>query len=179
MKGLLRVAHTIDKLNDLFGRLAVWAIFISCMVSAGNATLRYLINQSSNAWLEVQWYLFAATVMFGAANVLRFNEHVRVDVIYGRLSPRTKAKVDLFGLIFFLMPATLLIAWMAWPWFAESLRQNEMSSNAGGLLRWPMKLLMPMGFALLSLQGVSEIIKRVAHLWSDYPMDLQYERPLQ
>ncbi len=179
MKGLLAFAHAIDKLNNLFGKIAVWAIFISCMVSAGNATIRYLINMSSNSWLEVQWYLFAATVMFGASLVLRVNEHVRVDVLYGRLAPKNKARVDLFGLIFFLMPATLLIAYMAWPWFAESFRQGEMSSNAGGLLRWPMKLLLPMGFGLLSLQGISEIIKRIAHLWFDYPMDLQYERPLQ
>lgn len=179
MKGLLNLAHAIDKLNNLFGRLAVWAIFISCMVSAGNATIRYLVNMSSNSWLEVQWYLFAFTVMFGAGMVLRVNEHVRVDVVYGHLSSLNKARVDLFGLIFFLMPATLLIAWMSWPWFLESLRQGEMSSNAGGLIRWPMKLTMPIGFAMLSLQGLSEIIKRVGYLRGEYEMELQYERPLQ
>jgi TRAP-type mannitol/chloroaromatic compound transport system permease small subunit len=179
MKGLLKFAHGIDKLNETTGRLAVWAIFISCMVSAGNATIRYLVNMSSNAWLEVQWYLFAFTVMFGASIVLKVNEHVRVDVLYGRWSSLNKARIDLFGMIFFLMPATLLIAYMAWPWFAESWRQGEMSSNAGGLVRWPMKLMIPVGFALLSLQGLSEIIKRVAYLRGEYEMEIQYERPLQ
>jgi TRAP-type mannitol/chloroaromatic compound transport system permease small subunit len=179
MKGLLKLAHAIDGLNTWLGKMAVWAIFISCMISAINATLRYLINQSSNSWLEVQWYLFAATVMLGAPLVLRVNEHVRVDVIYGKLSSNARAWVDLLGLIFFLLPATLLICWMAWPWFLDAYKTSEMSSNAGGLIRWPMKILMPIGFFVLSLQGISEIIKRIGYLRGQYEMQLQYERPLQ
>lgn len=179
MRGLLALAHAIDKLNEWCGRLAIWAVFVSCMVSAGNATIRYLISRSSNAWLEVQWYLFAVTVMFGTAYVLKVNEHVRVDVVYGRLPPRLKAWIDLFGMVVFLMPGTLLIAWMAWPWFVDSYVTDEMSSNAGGLLRWPMKICIPLGFALLSLQGISEIIKRIGYLRGVYAMDIHYERPLQ
>jgi len=164
MKGLLGFAHGIDWLNARVGRLAVWAVLIACMVSAVNATLRYLISNSSNAWLELQWYLFAAIVLLGAPFVLKVNEHVRVDVIYSRLSSRGQATIDLLGLIFFLMPAVCLLAWMSWPWFVDSFTHNEMSSNAGGLIRWPVKLALPVGFALLALQGVAEIIKRVAFL---------------
>ncbi len=179
MKSLLPVAHAIDSLNNLFGRLAVWASFISCMVSAGNATVRYLFDSSSNAWLELQWYLFAVTVMLGTAMVLRVNEHVRVDVLYGRATGLRKAKIDLFGMIFFLLPATLLMVWMSWPWALDSFMHQEMSSNAGGLIRWPIKILVPLGFGLLSLQGIAEIIKRICFLQGTYQMDLQYERPLQ
>jgi TRAP-type mannitol/chloroaromatic compound transport system permease small subunit len=179
MKSLLSLAHGIDKMNEKLGWLAVWAVFISCMVSAGNATVRYVFDNSSNAWLELQWYLFAVTVMFGASYVLKTNEHVRVDVIYGRLTGVRRAAIDLFGMIFFLMPAALLMVWMSWPWFMDAYTHNEMSSNAGGLIRWPVKVTLPVGFALLSLQGISEIIKRVAFLTGDYKMDLHYERPLQ
>ncbi len=179
MKQLLPLAHAIDKLNNFLGRLAVWAVFISCMVSAGNATIRYLFDSSSNAWLELQWYLFAVTVMLGTSMVLRVNEHVRVDVLYGRASGLRKAKIDLFGMVVFLMPATLLMVYMSWPWALDSFVHQEMSSNAGGLIRWPIKVLVPLGFALLSLQGISEIIKRICFLQGSYQMDLQYERPLQ
>lgn len=179
MRGWLALAGAIDRMNDLLARLAVWAVFISCMVSALNASSRYLFDASSNAWLEVQWYLFAVTVMFGAAFVLRVNEHVRVDVIYGNLAPRRRAWVDLLGLLFFLMPACLLTAWMAWPWFLESYANHEMSNNAGGLLRWPVKMLLPVGFAVLALQGVAEIIKRIGYLRGVHHMDTHYERPLQ
>lgn len=179
MKSLLPFAHAIDKLNNFLGKLAVWAVFVSCMVSAGNATIRYLFDSSSNAWLELQWYLFAVTVMLGTSMVLRVNEHVRVDVLYGRATGTRKAKIDLFGMIVFLMPATLLMVWMSWPWALDSYVHQEMSSNAGGLIRWPIKILVPMGFALLSLQGISEIIKRICFLQGSYQMDLQYERPLQ
>ena len=179
MKRLLPFAHAIDKLNNFLGKLAVWAVFVSCMVSAGNATIRYLFDSSSNAWLELQWYLFAVTVMLGTSMVLRVNEHVRVDVLYGRATGMRKAKIDLFGMIVFLMPATLLMVWMSWPWALDSYVHQEMSSNAGGLIRWPIKILVPMGFALLSLQGISEIIKRICFLQGSYQMDLQYERPLQ
>lgn len=179
MHGFLRLSHGIDWLNEKVGRIAVWAVLVSCMVSAINATLRYLISSSSNAWLELQWYLFGAMVLLGAPFVLKVNEHVRVDVVYSRLTPRRQAMVDLFGLVFFLMPAALLLAWMSWPWFVDSFVTHEMSSNAGGLIRWPVKLLLPIGFALLTLQGISEIIKRIAYLRGLIAMDTHYERPLQ
>lgn len=179
MKILLSIAHGIDTLNERVGRLATWAVLLSCLVSAGNATVRYALDASSNAWLELQWYLFAVIVMFGAPYVLKVNEHVRVDVLYGRRSGTGKALVDLLGMIFFLMPMAVLMTWLSWPWFVDSYVLGEVSSNAGGLLRWPVKLTVPIGFALLSLQGVSEIIKRVAFLRGGYSMDTQYERPMQ
>ncbi|MFT4103777.1 MAG: TRAP transporter small permease subunit [Burkholderiaceae bacterium] len=179
MTGWLRLAHGVDRLNEWVGKLAVWAAFISCIVSAGNATIRYLFHVSSNGWLEVQWYLFAVNVLLGAAVVLKVNEHVRVDVLYGRYSSRGKAWVDLLGLIFFLMPACALLVWMSWPWFVDAYQSNEMSNNAGGLIRWPVKLLIPLGFGLLGLQGIAEIIKRIAYLRGGYAMDTHYERPLQ
>ena len=179
MQGFLRISHGIDWVNEKVGRIAVWAVLVSCLVSAVNASLRYLISSSSNAWLELQWYLFGVMVLLGAPFVLRVNEHVRVDVVYSRLEPRKQAMVDLFGLVFFLMPAAVLLAWMSWPWFVDSFVNSEMSSNAGGLVRWPVKLLLPLGFALLTLQGVSEIIKRIAYLRGLITMDTQYERPLQ
>jgi TRAP-type mannitol/chloroaromatic compound transport system permease small subunit len=179
MDAALAVAHGIDRINGWWGRIAVWAMFISCMVSAGNATVRYLINLSSNAWLEIQWYLFGVCVLMGAAAVLRVNEHVRVDVMYSRYSGRLKAWVDLLGIIFFLMPATALLVWMSWPWFLDSWRLMEHSSNEGGLIRWPVKILLPVGFFFLTLQGASEIIKRIGFLRGVYAMDTHYERPLQ
>ena len=179
MQGFLRISHGIDWLNEKVGRIAVWAVLVSCLVSAVNASLRYLISNSSNAWLELQWYLFGVMVLLGAPFVLRVNEHVRVDVVYSRLAPRRQAMVDLFGLVFFLMPAAVLLAWMSWPWFVDSFVNNEMSSNAGGLVRWPVKLLLPLGFGLLVLQGISEIIKRIAYLRGLISMDTNYERPLQ
>jgi TRAP-type mannitol/chloroaromatic compound transport system permease small subunit len=179
MQGLLRIASAIDWLNKKFGVIATWTVLISCLVSALNAIIRYVANDSSNAWLELQWYLFAFTVMFGAAHVLNTNEHVRVDIIYGKLSPRTRALIDLGGMILFLMPAVALIFWMSWPWFYDALKTGEMSSNAGGLVRWPAKLAIPLGFLMLALQGISEIIKRVGYLSGRHQMDTQYERPLQ
>jgi TRAP-type mannitol/chloroaromatic compound transport system permease small subunit len=179
VKKALAVAHGIDRLNNVLAWIAVWAMFLSCMVSAGNAMTRYSINLSSNAWLEIQWYLFAVCVLFGAGLVLRVNEHVRVDVLYGRYPPRVKAWVDLLGMIFFLMPAAVLICWMSWPFFVESWRLMERSSNEGGLIRWPVKILIPIGFGCLALQGVSEIIKRIGFLRDVYAMDTHYERPLQ
>lgn len=179
MKSLLKFATGVDWVNERIGRVANWAVLISCLVSAINALIRYGLDTSSNAWLELQWYLFGVTVMLGASHVLKVNEHVRVDVLYAGRSGTTKAAIDLFGMIFFLMPACLLMTWMSWPWFVDAYVHNEMSGNAGGLIRWPIKLLLPLGFALLGLQGISEIIKRVAFLKGDYEMDTHYERPLQ
>jgi len=179
VKLLLRCARAIDVVNAWAGRIAVWLVLIACLVSAAVAFARYAFNIGSNAWLEIQWYLFAGMVMLGAAYTLKMNEHVRVDVLYGSLSPRGKAKLDLAGFIVFLMPAMLLLGWLSWPFFASSFVTGEMSSNPGGLIRWPVKLMLPLGFALVALQGVSEIIKRVAYLRGEFDMDLHYGRPLQ
>jgi TRAP-type mannitol/chloroaromatic compound transport system permease small subunit len=179
MQALLAFARTVDWVNDRFGVAAKWAVLLSCVISAGNAFVRYGLDISSNGWLEIQWYLFAACVMLGAAPVLRLNEHVRVDVIYGRLPSRGRIWIDLLGLVFFLMPTMLVMLYYALPLFLSMLRSGEMSSNAGGLVRWPAMLMLPLGFSLLLLQGLSEIIKRVGWLLHVHEMDLHYERPLQ
>jgi TRAP-type mannitol/chloroaromatic compound transport system permease small subunit len=176
---LLGLARCVDWVTDKFGVVAKWAVLLSCLISAGNAVVRYVFDYSSNAWLEIQWYLFAACVMLGAAQVLRVNEHVRVDLIYGRLSSRKRVYIDLFGLVFFLLPTMTLMFYFAAPYFLQTLHSHEMSSNAGGLVRWPMILMLPLGFALVICQGVAEIIKRVAWLKKLHEMDLDYERPLQ
>ena len=179
MNPLLSLSRAIDLVSERLGRLAAWGVLLSCLVSAGNATIRYVLNASSNAWLELQWYLFAVTVMLGAAHVLKVNEHVRVDVLYGGRSGTTKAVIDLLGMLFFVLPVCLLMVWLSWPWFVDSYVHHELSSNAGGLLRWPVKLLVPLGFGMLALQVVSEVIKRVAFLTGRIDMDTHYERPLQ
>ena len=179
VKPLLTLARAIDWLTDVFGGFAKWAVIFSCFISALNAIIRYTFDYSSNGWLEIQWYLFAACVMLGAAQVLRVNEHVRVDVLYGMLSARGKVWVDLFGLVFFLMPVMALMLYFAFPLFVRMYVTHEMSNNAGGLIRWPAMLMLPLGFTLMLLQGLSEIIKRVGWLTHTYEMDLHYERPLQ
>ena len=179
MKPLLWLAHAIDRINDRFAVLAKWAVLLACVVSCLNAVVRYLFNLSSNGWLEIQWYLFAACVMLGAAQVLRVNEHVRVDVIYGQLASRKKVWVDLLGLLLFLLPAMLTMLYYAAPLFWKMFVSGEMSPNAGGLVRWPAMLLLPLGFALVLLQGLAEIIKRMGWLAHCYEMDIHYERPLQ
>ena len=179
MPTLLKLAHLIDALTDRFGGLAKWAVFAACFISAANAVVRYTFNYSSNAYLEIQWYLFAMCVMLGSAQVLRVNEHVRVDVIYGRFSSRGRVWIDLFGLVFFLLPVMVVMLYFSWPLFVKWYVSGEMSSNAGGLVRWPAMLTLPLGFALMILQGLSEIIKRVGWLTHTYEMDLHYERPLQ
>lgn len=175
----LAFVRVVDGVNAGLGRVADWLVLLAVLVSAGNAGVRYLFSNSSNAWLELQWYLFAGIVMLGASYTLRRNEHVRVDVIYGALPPRGRLWVDTLGLILFLLPATVILAWMTWPFFLDSWQRNETSSNAGGLLRWPMKLLLPVGFALLSLQGVAELVRRVAALRGVADVDTAYEKPLQ
>ena len=179
MRQLLAFANGIDWINDRFGWAAEWAVFLSCFISAGNALVRYMFDSSSNGLLEIQWYLFAACVMLGAAQVLRVNEHVRVDIFYARLTGHGKVYIDLFGLVFFLMPVMVAMVWFAWPLFMRMLSSGEMSNNAGGLVRWPAMLTLPLGFALVLLQGISEVIKRVAWLMHLHDMDTHYERPLQ
>jgi len=176
---LLAFARGVDWLTDRFGNLAQWAAILACAISAGNAFIRYGFDISSNAWLEIQWYLFAACVMLGASQVLRLNEHVRVDILYGKLSARGKVWVDLLGLIFFLLPAMGVLLWYAGPLFLSMYRSGEMSSNAGGLIRWPAMLMLPLGFGLVLLQGLAEIIKRIGWLQGVHEMAFQYERPLQ
>ena len=179
MRALITMARIIDRINERLGRIAVWLVLIACAVSAANAVSRYAFDLSSNAWLELQWYLFTAMVLLGAPFVLSVNGHVRVDVLYGRAEPRTRVWIDLLGLIFFLLPVAGLVAYLAWPFFLESFRGNEMSGNAGGLLRWPVKVLLPVGFGMLLLQGVAEIVKRIGYLRGMIELDSQYEKPLQ
>jgi TRAP-type mannitol/chloroaromatic compound transport system permease small subunit len=172
----------VDWLNKQVGKVADWCVLLACLISAGNAMVRYGLSTSSNAWLEVQWYLFGATVMLGAAYTYLRNEHVRVDLVFGMLSVRGKLWVDVFGIIVFMLPATILLAWMTWPLFMDSFLRNEGSPNAGGLLRWPVKLILPVGFALLALQGLSELIKRIALLRGmqlEGEVYVEYVRPEQ
>ena len=179
LNGLLRVSRAIDWVNDQFGRFATWMVLIATLISAGNAASRYMFSASSNAWLEIQWYMFAAMVLFGAPYVLKINEHVRVDLVYSNLSERVRLWIDLLGGIFFLLPICFIMIYFTWPWFLESWRINESSMNAGGLVRWPVKLILPVGFALVALQGVSEIIKRIQALLEHRHLEFEYEKPLQ
>jgi TRAP-type mannitol/chloroaromatic compound transport system permease small subunit len=179
MNILLRFSRLIDALNETIGLAANWLVLAACAISAGNALMRYGFNLSSNAWLEIQWYLFAGMVMLGAANTLRINGHVRVDVFYSHYSERTRLWLDLLGGVLFLLPMAVIIGWLSWPLFANSYSVGEMSGNAGGLLRWPVKILIPLGFLLLALRGVSEIIKRAAALTGRIHLDAGYERPPQ
>lgn len=176
---LLKLALGMDAASERFGKLAAWAVLFSAMISAGNAFVRYGLDWSSNSLLEIQWYMFAYVVMVGAPLVLKLNEHVRVDLIYGKLKGNLPVYVDLFGLIFFLLPVMGLLAWMSFPYFLKTIMTGEMSQNAGGLIRWPATLAMPLGFTLVFLQGLSEIIKRLAYLQGSYAMDMTYEKPLQ
>lgn len=164
MQFLLRVSRGIDWLSERIGRVVIWMILIAVLISAGNAIIRKAFDTSSNAWLEVQWYLFSMVFLLCAGYTLLRNEHVRIDVILHRLPKRTQIWVDIFGLVFFLLPAAILIAYLAWPIFMRAYVSGEMSENAGGLIRWPVYFLAPAGFALLALQGISELIKRFAFL---------------
>jgi TRAP-type mannitol/chloroaromatic compound transport system permease small subunit len=202
MNALLAFSRGIDRLNDRFATVGAWAVLLSCLISATNAVVRYGLDISSNAFLEIQWYLFATCVMLGAAQVLRLNEHVRVDLVYSRLSGRAKVLVDTVGLLVFLLPVVIWAGGLSWQFFLvklttgmrpedsvqtlgligyvwKLLTSGEVSGNAGGLIRWPAAALLPLGFLLLGLQGVSELIKRVAWLAHRLEMDTHYERPLQ
>lgn len=169
MSFLLSLSRGIDWLNRRVGHAAYWLILGAVLVSAGNATVRYLFDTSSNGWLELQWYLFSAVFLLCAGYTLQQNEHVRIDVVASHLSPRTRACIDIVCSIFFLLPMALIILVLSWPVFVESYVRGEISGDAGGLLRWPVKILIPIGFLLLALQGVSEIIKRIAFLLGYMP----------
>jgi len=164
MKPLLALSRVIDFVNEHVGRLVYWAILVMVLVSAANATSRYALNMASNAWLELQWYLFALVFLLCSGYTLLHNEHIRIDVVSSHLSRRTQVWIDVFGLIFFLLPMSLFIMWLSWPIFMNAWRSGEISGSAGGLIRWPVRLLVPLGFFLLSAQGISELIKRVAFL---------------
>ena len=179
MKILLAVSRAIDWLNTQFAFVANWMVLLACLISAGNAGSRYLFSESNNAWLEIQWYLFAAMVLLGAPYTLKMNEHVRVDLFYSMVSERTRIWIDIICGFLFLLPICVILVYFTWPWFVDSWRIGETSSNAGGLIRWPVKLMLPVGFALMALQGVSEIIKRIAALEHVIEADFTYEKPVQ
>jgi TRAP-type mannitol/chloroaromatic compound transport system permease small subunit len=164
MQGLLRLSGAIDWLNEKVGRSVIWLVLIAVLISAGNAIIRKVFDMSSNAWLEVQWYLFSAIFLLAAGYTLMRNEHVRIDVLVHRLPKRGQIWVDILGLVFFLAPFVLVMIYLSWPVFMRAYVSGEMSENAGGLIRWPVYLLVPIGFSLLALQGVSELIKRFAFL---------------
>ena len=179
MEVLLKLSRAIDHVNDRFGVIANWLVLFACLISAGNAASRYLFSASSNAWLEVQWYMFAGMVLLGGPYTLKVNEHVRVDLIYSAVSERARIWIDIVGCLLFLLPICVILIYFTWPWFVDSWRIGEMSSNAGGLIRWPVKLVLPVGFGLLALQGISDLIKRVAALNDSYRLEYDYETPPQ
>jgi TRAP-type mannitol/chloroaromatic compound transport system permease small subunit len=164
MHPLLRLAGFIDALTERTGQAARWLILVAVLVSAGNAVARYAFNASSNAWLEIQWYLFAAVFLLCAGYALKHNQHVRVDVVAARFSRSAQAWIEVFGTVFFLLPMAVLVLVLSWPVFVDSWRSGEVSSNANGLVLWPARLLVPAGFALLVLQGLAELARRIAFL---------------
>ena len=161
---LLKLSQLIDTLNERVGKGAFWLVLIMTIISAANACVRFMFDYSSNGLLEIQWYMFAAVFLLCSPYTLQKNEHVRIDVLSGKLSPRGLAVIDIIGTLLFLLPMVTLVLWMSLPLVAESFKINEMSANAGGLIRWPVKALLPLGFTLLALQGISELIKRFAFL---------------
>jgi TRAP-type mannitol/chloroaromatic compound transport system permease small subunit len=179
MRPLLGLSNAIDLLNQKLGDICNFLILAACVVSAANAMIRYAFGYSSNAWLELQWYMFAIVIMFGASYTFKRNEHVRVEILYLMLSERAQLWLDMIGTLFFLIPGCLLLAYLSWPFFHQAYAVGEISSNAGGLIRWPIKFVIPAGFVMLALQGVSEVIKRMAALQGYVVIDAKYERPTQ
>ena len=173
MNALLALSRAIDAITERVGRLVYWLVLAVVLISAANATVRKAFDYSSNAYLEVQWYLFSVIFLFGAGYTLLRNEHVRIDIIQGRLSPRAQNWIDVFGILLFLMPMSLIILWLSWPLFLDSYERHEVSTNAGGLIIWPARLMIPVGFGLLILQAVSELIKRIAFLRGRIPDPLE------
>jgi TRAP-type mannitol/chloroaromatic compound transport system permease small subunit len=201
LTALLSFARAIDELSRRFSYVAIYLVLFASLISAFNAIFRYSTNamlwlekflgggvfqgiidiyrENSNTLSETQWYMFAAIVMLGGAWTLKVNEHVRVDLVYGSVSERTRTWIDLLGGIFFLLPMCVLMIYFTWPWFMQAWTTGEGSLNSGGLVRWPVKLLVPVGFALVGLQGIAEIIKCIAALRTDYVREFAYEKPLQ
>lgn len=164
MQALLKISRAIDWLNGFVGKYIIWLIMAATVVSGVNAVMRKAFDLSSNAFLEVQWYLFASSFLLASGYTLLNSEHVKIDVIYGRWSRRTQIKIDIFGFLCFLIPVCVMVLWYSIPFFINGYRSGETSSNAGGLVRWPVYLMLPVGFSLLLLQGISELIKRIAFL---------------
>ena len=200
MKAALALSRAIDRVGYWTSRIAVWLVLLAALLSAANAFFRYSINEiiywagtrdgflpallswygnNSNSFLEAQWYMFGVMAMFGAGYTLKVNEHVRVDLVYGWVSERTRTWIDLFGGVVCLLPMCAILAYLSWPWFVDSWFSGEVSTNAGGLVRWPAKLILPVGFGLLFIQAISEIIKCVAALTTNYVREHAYEKPLQ
>ena len=174
---LLKLSRLIDALGDLIGKAAMWLILAATFISAGNAIVRKVFNVSSNGLLEIQWYLFAAVFMLGGGYAFLRNAHVRIDFISGKFSPRTRNWIDVAGILIFLFPMCYMMATLGWPLFERAWTTGEMSSNAGGLIRWPVYALIPLGFALLFVQGISELIKRFAFLNGQGPDVLSHSGP--
>jgi TRAP-type mannitol/chloroaromatic compound transport system permease small subunit len=172
---LLKLSAGVDALNHQIGRLIRWLVLGSVLISAGNAIIRKAFNISSNGFLEIQWYLFAGVFLLGAGFAFMRNVHVRIDFISSKLSKRTNTFIDIAGIVVFLIPLCLIMVWLSWPLFSSALATGEMSQNAGGLIRWPAYLLMPLGFGLLLIQALSELVKRVAFLRGlrDEPMSIE------
>jgi TRAP-type mannitol/chloroaromatic compound transport system permease small subunit len=164
VNALQKISAMIDRFNEALGHFVMWLVLAAVLISAANAIVRKAFDVSSNAFLEIQWYLFAAVFMLGVGYVLLKNAHVRIDFISSRLSKRTNAIIDLLGLVIFTIPLALILIYLSWPLFQRAFESGEMSANAGGLIRWPVLLLIPVGFAVLALQGFSELIKRAAFL---------------
>jgi TRAP-type mannitol/chloroaromatic compound transport system permease small subunit len=173
VKGLLALSRAIDALTERIGRFVYWLILVVVIISALNATVRKLFNYSSNAYLEIQWYLFSFIFLIGAGYTFLRNDHVRIDIITARLSPRAQNWIDVFGIVFFLFPMAIIVGYLSWPLFMDSFVRHEVSTNAGGLIIWPARIMVPIGFALLLMQGVSELIKRVAFLQGLIPNPLE------
>ena len=164
MQALLKLSEGVDALGTQIGRLIRWLVLGSVLISAGNAIIRKIFNISSNAFLEIQWYLFAGVFLLGAGFAFMRNVHVRIDFISSKLSKRTNTIIDIAGIVVFVIPLCVIMIWLSWPLFVSAWTSGEMSQNAGGLIRWPAYLLMPLGFGLLLLQALSELVKRVAYL---------------
>ena len=176
MTALLRLSSWIDAFNERVGRLLSWLVLAAVLISAGNAIMRKAFNIGSNAFLEIQWYLFAAVFMLGAGYAFLKNAHVRIDFISSKLSTRTNTLIDIAGIVIFLVPLSLILINLSWPLFTQAYTSGEMSQNAGGLIRWPVLLMIPLGFSILLVQAVSELIKRVAYLKGlrDEPMSVEH-----
>ena len=177
MKALLKLSAWIDAVNELFGKLIMWLVLAAVLISAGNAIVRKAFNIGSNAFLEIQWDLFAGVFMLGVGYVMLKNSHVRIDFVSARLSKRTNAIIDAIGIVVFTIPLSIIMIDLGWPLFAQAWRTGEMSQNAGGLIRWPVLMLVPLGFAILLVQAVSELIKRIAYLTGhrDEPFHVEAE----